>query len=56
MALLATKAFHFGHRHAGDTYFGQCFTHVIQFEGLDNRVNFFHFYSLITNFYGQSRR
>lgn len=41
MAFLATKAFHFGHRHAGNTDFGQCFADIVQLEGFYNRINLF---------------
>jgi hypothetical protein len=42
MPLLAAKAFHFRYRHPGDADFGQRFTHVIQFERFNNRINLFH--------------
>ena len=42
MTFLASKAFHFAHGHAFDPDLGERFSHVLHFEGLDDRLDFFH--------------
>src|SRR3954468_6165353 len=40
---LAAEAFDFGHGHTGDTDFRECGAHVVEFEGLDDCADEFHF-------------
>ncbi len=39
---MTPKAFHFSDGHPGNTDFSQRFTHIIELEGFNNRINLFH--------------
>jgi hypothetical protein len=42
MSLLTAKTLDLGDRHAGQTQLLKSLAHIIQFEGLNDRLNFFH--------------
>jgi hypothetical protein len=42
VTLLAAEATHLGHRHADDADLGEGFLHVVELEGLDDRLDLLH--------------